>query len=1055
MAKIVLNIVTEAAKSKKEIDALKISIDTIAQSLSNIKVDKNLTAQINALTKHYKAVAAAAEKVQKVNYHNKIQEEKLKTQIEKTNTAIQRRINLQNQAARAAQREAEAKEKAAQREARANKKLSDTVVSLRKGYANLLTSIQGSEKNYAKGTFSSIAENAKKNLDILKKLDPKSADYAKTVEKLSKELNSLSASFSETRANSTNFHGSLKDIILGFGKFQLAATAIMVPLNLLKDAWESINETLKESEERLVSIRRVMKETETVSNAQITEELYNLAQRYSKEVGEVSTVIQNFLRSGKSWDDSILATESALKAMTVAELDATESSEGLLSIMTQFKLEAKETEKVVAILNKTADRYNVSTENLLEGLSKTGSYAKTANLTLEDTVAILTVLSENTNAGGYQLGNAVKSLLAYSTKEESLNTYASLSQNMEEVVRQYRMGATSILEVWKSLGSEIQSLNEEQASKLMQLSSNIGLEEELEEELSDIYDEMTGVYDTAGTYRKNFFIALMNDIGKVDLVMEDMRDSIEYSNTEVEEALDTYNNKVISLKSQWEELASDQEGILGFKTTLVEIGSTFLYIIELVGILDDAWDVWLEKVSGWSNQESSNFWEKVYSWLPEKWSVAIKSADAATKEFFASEETSPNDLLSNLVEKARSLILGTPPITEKEENSTVGTGGSSGTGETNGKTDFKTLIENAKNLVNLRKSELKLLEAQGASEEKIKEKKDQIFDALSKQIGLLIDQGGNEIEINNLLAERVELCQDLNNQYDDIVSALEKARDIQKESYEFEEKKKAVLEAEKALEEAQKNRLVQVYNAETGRFEFVANQKDIQNAKDDLDKARRDVENSAWDEVIKILKSEDGNLTKAKEVLEKWSGAYGTGSASFQNDMEEILYGSAFKTVQDFVTSHGIFASGASEPLETFIGMPGYEDLTDAFNALPDEWKKKITDKTGTPLYDHGGILNGLGGIKATTRPETVLDPEMTAKILEPTSNAQFASFARSMGLLFGASKSLASPSSPMIQRAISSDRHDRHYTVNGVPVTTQMAEQYTIKELFELMPLV
>ena len=129
--------------------------------------------------------------------------------------------------------------------------------------------------------------------------------------------------------------------------------------------------------------------------------------------------------------------------------------------------------------------------------------------------------------------------------------------------------------------------------------------------------------------------------------------------------------------------------------------------------------------------------------------------------------------------------------------------------------------------------------------------------------------------------------------------------------------------------------------------------------------------------------------------------------------------------------------------------------MKSVFDRLPEKYKNELVDREGNPIYDHGGILHGLGGIKATTRPETVLDPEMTAKILEPTSNAQFASFAKSMGLLFGASKSLSSPSSPIIQRAISSDRHDRHYTVNGVPVSTQMADQYTLRELFELMPLV
>ena len=65
--------------------------------------------------------------------------------------------------------------------------------SLRKSYANLINTIQGSEKNYAKGTFSKIAEEAKKYLDEVKKLDPATADYAKQSKHLDDELKRLQA----------------------------------------------------------------------------------------------------------------------------------------------------------------------------------------------------------------------------------------------------------------------------------------------------------------------------------------------------------------------------------------------------------------------------------------------------------------------------------------------------------------------------------------------------------------------------------------------------------------------------------------------------------------------------------------------------------------------------------------------------------------------------------------------------------------------------------------------------------------------------------------------
>lgn len=84
MAKIILNVDLNAAPAQKELKALENAIKGIADTLSNVKADKNLTAQINALTKNYTTLANAAQKVTKTNNQNAISEEKLAREKEKT-----------------------------------------------------------------------------------------------------------------------------------------------------------------------------------------------------------------------------------------------------------------------------------------------------------------------------------------------------------------------------------------------------------------------------------------------------------------------------------------------------------------------------------------------------------------------------------------------------------------------------------------------------------------------------------------------------------------------------------------------------------------------------------------------------------------------------------------------------------------------------------------------------------------------------------------------------------------------------------------------------------
>ncbi len=57
--------------------------------------------------------------------------------------------------------------------------------------------------------------------------------------------------------------------------------------------------------------------------------------------------------------------------------------------------------------------------------------------------------------------------------------------------------------------------------------------------------------------------------------------------------------------------------------------------------------------------------------------------------------------------------------------------------------------------------------------------------------------------------------------------------------------------------------------------------------------------------------------------------------------------------------------------------------------------------QNGKPLYDSGGVLKGLGGIKATEKDEIVLSPSLTEKILTPENNLLFDRFANNLETIF------------------------------------------------------
>lgn len=648
MARIVLTVESNTSKALQGITALKTQVNDLANQLSNIKVNKALTAQITELSKYYQSLASAGKTVlesqAKVEAALKKSEtaakstatniETLRKQyanllsqiksVEKqypaktfdsTKTSVEQTYKEVTDLSAAYRSNAKTADEVNSEAARlsqtyktlaadvaalkvGNEKLAvsdpfstktgDSIARLQKRYQSLLTTIQSAEKYYPKGTFDSLTESVKQQITALNGLGNEYKQTGALSEASQKQLNGLSsavldqeAAFAQAKNSAKNYHGTLRDTVSGFLKFQVSAMLVMKPLQLLQSAISSINETLVETEKVVVSLQRVL--DETVASGEISSELYAIAQNLGQSFDNVQEIAQNFAKAGLSWQDTLKATEAAVLALNVAELTAEESSEGLIAVMQQFNYEASELTYVIDVLNKAADKSAVDTQELLVALQKTGSYASAANLSLEQTVGLISALSKATAASGQNIGNALKSLFAYSSKSSSLEMFASLSEEMKAVVDMYQIGNASILDVWKKLADTMTNLSDTQADLLEQWSSESGLETELGSALGDVYDQLTGVYDTAGVYRKNYFIALLNNFDEVKKVMGEISDAQGYTNEEQAKYMDTYEAKLNALNSQWQEFANSEQGLLGLKKGLIDIASWLLNIVDSIG----------------------------------------------------------------------------------------------------------------------------------------------------------------------------------------------------------------------------------------------------------------------------------------------------------------------------------------------------------------------------------------------------------------------------------------------------------------------------------------
>lgn len=1029
--------------------------------------------------------------------------------------------------------------------------------SLRKSYANLLNTIKNTENKYPKGTFDKVAQSAKSALTQLKGLDKTQVDYDQHLQKLSGDLTIAQRDFAELRAEvDRNTSAVIKngDSILSMAKkfvvWQAAATLVMQPLNAIRNAITSINETLVETEDRIIELKRVLP-TGSVGDSEMAKQLYDLAARYGQTFENVSDIALNFARTGMSWTDTIKATEAAVLALNVAELDATQASNGMIAIMQQFGYEASDLTEIIDKLNKTADNYAVTTDKLLAALQRTGSSAKNARLELDQTIGVITALSEATGRSGENLGTAVNSLIQFSTKSQSLETFDKLSDNMAKIIEDYQHGQGTVLDIWKGLSAEIQKSSGNSESILGGLFGDEDwrtLNAELQEQLGENFATVTEIYDTASTFRKNYFIALLNNMDTVQDSINTMQGSLGYSQKENEQYLDTYTAKLNKVQAKWQYLANDERGILQIKKLVVDLGSGALQLIEWTGGLRTTFLALATVISAAFGTKILN---SIGALGKSIWGLAtgFKSATTAAESFNAAlgliglaatalsilfgalsyhanqtreeiqeglskaseqledlkrDTKEATELFRNYateIEQARNKLADTS-ITSDELASTQNRLISIQQDLIAGNKDYKDsldlvngdlttqlnllkemeekqarenvkkyldenadAIQNAQNylsqtssiqfsdahsMYNRNNALEKWLQANGfetgqyVSNDKFWT--DQMGDALFNLIGgntlfttiytdkkytsdekieLLenlfdkADEEGNEeirgylraainaiknnqtyldsiailegtkntwnapIEIlqqfskgelsyeeflrkigaiteeaNVYVSKWADNLTEVSSKYEKIVSAIEEMRDANKESLDYEEKKLAVLEAEKALEDARNQATVRRFNQATGQWEWQVDEKAVKTAEENLDKARLAVEEAAYKSIIEELKKDSTSNEKILEIIAKWAEAYGTGDFSgISNDILKIIH---------------------------------------------ETGKVNIGDFQHTPTYDSGGVLHGLGGIKATAKDEIVLPPEIASKILQPTSNAQFKAFCDGLGILFG-----------------------------------------------------
>ncbi len=316
--------------------------------------------------------------------------------------------------------------------------------------------------------------------------------------------------------------------------------------------------SIKEVEIGMVEIARVMEDS-TFRFNDYRDQLLQLGVDYGQSFENVQDIALRWAQAGYNVKDSLDLTKTALLALNTAELDATNATESMIGIMSQWKMTASDLPLLMDKINKTADDFTVTSQDLVDGLLRSSSAARIMNLDIDETISLLTIMREASGRTGREVGNALNSILSYIQRPSSIKALESLGINMfaDEAKTQFR----SVMEIFQDVSSKWNTASNQIKDSFIQSADDAGLFSEelatalgLQEEWNDL-QQRDIAQASAGVYRRNYYIGMIERLSNAQDVLNNITDAAGYSQSENARTMDTLEKKYESLKTSVTQLA--------------------------------------------------------------------------------------------------------------------------------------------------------------------------------------------------------------------------------------------------------------------------------------------------------------------------------------------------------------------------------------------------------------------------------------------------------------------------------------------------------------------
>jgi len=316
----------------------------------------------------------------------------------------------------------------------------------------------------------------------------RASDFTQPLGRMSAKANEFTKSLEASNARVIAFGASaaiIGGVTLGFTQLVVQATKV----------------------EKILTDINVVLNTSTQNLEKFGNSLFKVARNTSQTLEVAAEAALEFSRQGLSMEETLKRTNDALILTRLTSLKAADSVKGLTAAVNGFADAGMTTAMVINKLSAVDIKFAVSTDDLINALSRAGAVAQDAGVSFDQLMGAVTSAQQITARGGAVIGNSFKTIFTRVQRGSTLQSLEDLGIAVRDI-RGNTLPAMTVLQnlssTYEKLGATTKAAVAEQVGGVFQINILKAAIKDLNAETS-IYSQATKASSSATNeaYTKN------------------------------------------------------------------------------------------------------------------------------------------------------------------------------------------------------------------------------------------------------------------------------------------------------------------------------------------------------------------------------------------------------------------------------------------------------------------------------------------------------------------------------------------------------------------------